>query len=121
MRFSLQFDEICVRPLWKKRVGGRLRFHFREHQFIGQWQRGSVQLGTANHEYFGGFSHRVKCSAQAVCALGANGQTLLQNYIAGTDPNNPNDRFTVDITSGNPTRLVSFLARRMWLTIAVPA
>ncbi len=45
-------------------------------------------------------------------ALGANGQTLLQNYVAGTDPANPNDRFALNIAPGVPSRLVSFLARQ---------
>ena len=44
--------------------------------------------------------------------LGANGQSLLQNYLAGTDPNNPNDRFDLAITHAEPNKCISFLARQ---------
>jgi hypothetical protein len=43
---------------------------------------------------------------------GANGQTLQQNFVAGTDPNDPNSGFRLNITQvGNESR-VSFLALR---------
>ncbi len=45
-------------------------------------------------------------------AVAANGQTLFQNYVAGTDPANPHDRFTLEIAAGVPNRQVSFLARQ---------
>ncbi len=44
--------------------------------------------------------------------LGANGQTALANYLAGTDPNNPNDQFRLTITQTTPNKFVSFLARQ---------
>ena len=44
-------------------------------------------------------------------SLGANGQTLAQNYTAGTDPNNPNDQFHLAITQAAQNKFVSFLAR----------
>ncbi len=44
-------------------------------------------------------------------AVGANGQSLTANYVAGTDPNNPNDRFDLTITPVAPNKFISFLAR----------
>jgi len=44
-------------------------------------------------------------------SLGLNGQTLLQNYIAGTDPNDTNDLFEVSVAPSGNNTTVSFLAR----------
>lgn len=38
----------------------------------------------------------------------ANGQTVRQNYLAGTDPNDPNDGFRLVLTRSNQLQQVSF-------------
>jgi hypothetical protein len=45
-------------------------------------------------------------------SLTLNGQTALQNYIAGTNPNDPNSAFKLFIVRNNPQKTVSFLAIR---------
>ena len=45
-------------------------------------------------------------------SLCLNGQTALQNYIAGTNPNDPDSGFKLFIVPGNPQQTVSFLAIR---------
>jgi hypothetical protein len=45
-------------------------------------------------------------------ALGLNGQTLMANYIAGTDPEDPDDVFEVEIGRAGGQVEVAFLARR---------
>jgi len=42
--------------------------------------------------------------------VGLNGMTALQNYIAGTNPNDPNGGFKLSIVPNNEQRRVSFLA-----------
>jgi hypothetical protein len=48
---------------------------------------------------------------QDPAALAANGRTLLDNYIAGTDPNSGSDFFQVAATLDAGQRHVSFIAR----------
>ena len=45
-------------------------------------------------------------------SITANGQTALQNFVAGTDPGNSNDVFGLNVTISGGTRSVSFLARQ---------
>ena len=45
-------------------------------------------------------------------ALGQNGLSLMDNYVAGTDPEDPNDLFRVEITETNGPIEVAFFARR---------
>jgi len=45
-------------------------------------------------------------------ALGANGQSAMQNFIAGTDPANPDDVFRVEIEQSGAQRAVWFVARK---------
>jgi hypothetical protein len=45
-------------------------------------------------------------------AAAANGQTVMQNYVAGTDPGDPNDLFRVEIERNGSQRAVWFLARK---------
>lgn len=45
-------------------------------------------------------------------AVGLNGLTLMDNYVAGTDPANPEDVFRVDINRPGEAVEVSFVARR---------
>jgi hypothetical protein len=42
----------------------------------------------------------------------AGGQTALQAFTAGSDPNNPNGAFRLNISESNGQRVVSFVARR---------
>ncbi len=55
---------------------------------------------------------RVGTTSQGAGALGLNGQTLLANYTAGTDPNDTNSVFRVEMTYSNAQPRVSFLARQ---------
>lgn len=41
----------------------------------------------------------------------ANGQTVLQHYLAGTDPNDPNDGFRLQLVESNAIKRVSFQTR----------
>ena len=41
----------------------------------------------------------------------ANGQTVMQNYLAGTDPNDPSDGFRLAMTRTNNVNRVSFVTR----------
>jgi hypothetical protein len=45
-------------------------------------------------------------------AVLANGQTTWQNFLAGTNPNDPDDVFRLNISRDGSERRVSFLARR---------
>ena len=45
-------------------------------------------------------------------SVGANGMTALQNYIAGTNPNDPNGAFKLFIVPNSGQHVVSFLAIR---------
>jgi len=45
-------------------------------------------------------------------SVGLNGGTLLNNYVAGTDPNQEGSAFAVTIDSGETSVLVSFSTRR---------
>lgn len=44
-------------------------------------------------------------------ALTVNGQTIMENYIAGTSPINPTDAFTISLVSSNEQSSVWFLTR----------
>lgn len=44
--------------------------------------------------------------------LTANGQTTLNNFLTGADPNNPNDGFRLSIERSGAENLVSFFARQ---------
>ena len=45
-------------------------------------------------------------------SINANGQTTLQNYVAGTNPNDTNSLFRVAVTASGANALVSFQALR---------
>jgi hypothetical protein len=45
---------------------------------------------------------------QAVAWPSLNGQTALQNYVAGTTPNDPNSAFKLSASSAGSNRVVSF-------------
>jgi Bacterial TSP3 repeat len=47
---------------------------------------------------------------QSANSPGPNGQTALQNFIAGNDPNSTNDVFKLTVTASGGNRMVSFLA-----------
>jgi hypothetical protein len=55
--------------------------------------------------YFGNFGPTTNSTA-------ANGETVLHNYLAGTDPNDPNAKFRLFITLTNHLRVVSFVAAK---------
>lgn len=44
-------------------------------------------------------------------SLNLNQQTAMQNYLAGTEPNNPNSVFKISITRSNNQNHISFVAR----------
>jgi len=48
--------------------------------------------------------------SQNAGSLDSNGQTALQNYVAGTDPNNSNDVFRLAVSMNGGSRTVSFFA-----------
>lgn len=49
---------------------------------------------------------------QTAASINANGQTTLQNFVAGTDPNDPNSTFKLDLALSNGLTRVSFFALR---------
>ena len=55
---------------------------------------------------------RFGVTGQNPSAVNLNGQTTLQNYIAGTDPNDPTSVFKLGVTANNGQVAVSFLALR---------
>lgn len=82
----------------------------------GQFQR--LDFGTAvpdsdgdglpdawETQYFGGLN-------QNAGSIGANGLSALQNFIAGTNPNDPNSVFKLSIAATNNLKEVSFVTLR---------
>ena len=55
--------------------------------------------------YFGGLN-------QNAASIGANGLSALQNYIAGTNPNDPNSGFELSVALAGGQKIISFLALR---------
>lgn len=51
-------------------------------------------------------------NGQNASSVNANGQTTLQNYIAGTNPNDTNSLFRIGVTLNGNSTLVSFQALR---------
>jgi len=49
---------------------------------------------------------------QGAASVSPNGQTALQNYIAGSTPNDPNSVFRLSLTMNGGQRLISFQALR---------
>jgi len=49
---------------------------------------------------------------QNAAALNANRQTAFHNYVAGTDPNDTDSKFWLNVTLNSNQKQVSFLARR---------
>lgn len=49
---------------------------------------------------------------QSAASINTNGQTTLQNFIAGTDPNDPSSTFRLNLSLTNGLTRVSFLAVR---------
>jgi len=55
------------------------------------------------NSYFGNLN-------QTANSINLNGQTALQNFVAGTDPNDPSSMFKLTATHGGGTQSVSFFA-----------
>jgi len=47
---------------------------------------------------------------QSASSINANGQTALQNFVAGTDPNNAGSKFQLTVTRSGADKMISFFA-----------